>query len=189
MRHRPSNIIHGQSASLFACAHCSIDVCRGMPAQFVACVHRSVIIGCGLCASVRGIHPWIERIGKATFVVACVHWTSDINQRHETISCTYQSWRVCINSTTSIMACAHQLNDIFQCQAKSYMASIYQTWRESIDWATQVVACIYWQGDVDQRHAAMVSTHLTWFLHIYKETKDNDIKLHPRICIHNPWRV
>lgn len=54
-----------------------------------------------------------------------------------------------------------------------------------------IVVFIYWQERVSQRLGASTNVlmHLTWFVHIWKATSENDTQHHPKICMHNPWHV
>lgn len=177
------NIGHGLPASILACAYWSINVCRGLSVQVVACAYRCVIV-------LKGIHPWSQSIRQATSIVPCAHRTSNIKQ-HAKTACTPQSWHTCIYSAIFDVACTHQLGDIFQWQATLYKAIMHHTWHVRIGRARFVVACMHQPSYVGQRHAALAKalTHLTWFLHIRNETSDKDQHHHPKICIHNQWRV
>lgn len=144
------------------------DIDRWRLTSVVACAHCSFIVERGLCGSIRQILSWSERLVQVTLVMAWPHQLGDICcsmrasiMRHRsTVGYNSQGLHV------SILACVHQLDETF-------------------------VACMHWPGEVGQLKAAStkVFTHMTWFMHIWKETLENDMQHHPRINMHNLWSV
>lgn len=112
-QHRPCEICCGSPTLTVTFAHCSIDVSHILPTSAhllssVGSMHRSGKLYQGRSASVRWHQLWPTRIDKVISVVASALIPRDINQWKITTAkaYTYQSLRVCIDSTTRLwLAC------------------------------------------------------------------------------------